>query len=205
MLFTKTDQISLAHQRFATGVNVDIGPQFLSLPDHIVQLFEGKVQLVTVLRRPAAGAVEVTGGGGIHQDRPGNVALILVLHFHSGRCTDQRTVDGDGFHQLLPLAIIDICPQTLYQLRPVIVRVCQCSTDSFDLRGNGLTTLIVLLQHIQQLRDICVGVFVQIAIDLLHGKAFQHFRCVHFYKQSFLAWHGFCFFQFSEQPIKAVW
>ena len=133
VLLAKADQIGLAHQRFAAGIDVNIGPQFLALPDHIVQLFEGEVQLVAILRRPAAGAVEVAGRGGVHQDRPGNVALILVLQLHGSGRADQRAVDCNGFYQLFPLLVIDVGPQALYQLRPVIVRVCQCSTNSFDL------------------------------------------------------------------------
>lgn len=61
------------------------------------------------------------------------------------------------------------------------------------------------LHHCRTTVAFCGITHFTLTVNLLHGKAFQHFRCVHFYKQSFLAWHGFYFFQFSGQPIKTVW
>ena len=69
-------------------------PKFLGLPDNGVQRFQIHIQLIAVLRRPAAGAVEIAGTGGIHQDRPGDIAVILLHGFLSpGRPKEVRVDD----------------------------------------------------------------------------------------------------------------
>jgi hypothetical protein len=49
--------------------------------DDAVDLVIAQIQLVAVLGGPAAGAVEVAGGGGVQQNGPGHVAVVLVADF----------------------------------------------------------------------------------------------------------------------------
>ena len=79
MFFANSDQVVLADERLAAGVDVHVDSQFLALLDNAVDLLVGQVQLVAVFRGPAAGAVQVAGGGGVQQDRPGDVAVLLRL------------------------------------------------------------------------------------------------------------------------------
>ena len=123
VLFTQSNQIGLAYQRLTAGVDINVGSQLFALADDAVQLFIAEVQFVAVFRRPAAGAAEIAGRGRIHQDRPGDVALVLILHFHGGGRADQRAVDDNGLHQFLALLVVNVRPQALHQLRPVVVRV----------------------------------------------------------------------------------
>ena len=171
VLFTQANQIGLAYQRLTAGVDINVGSQLFALADDAVQLFIAEVQFVAVFRRPAAGAAEIAGRGRIHQDRPGDVALVLILHFHGGGRADQRAVDDNGLHQFFALFVVNVCPQALHQLRPVVVRVRKRGTDSFNLRGDGLTVFVIFFQHIEQVGKIGFRILVQIAVDLLHGKA----------------------------------
>ena len=80
MLLAQTDQVFLAHHGLPAGVDVHIDSQLFSLPDNIVNLIVAEIQLVAVLRRPASRTVEIAGAGGIHQDQPGDIALMFHTH-----------------------------------------------------------------------------------------------------------------------------
>ena len=54
-----------------------MGAQSLGLRQYPVHFLKAQALLVAVLRRPAAGAVHIAGGGGIHENEPGNVDVIL--------------------------------------------------------------------------------------------------------------------------------
>ena len=77
VLFAQADDILLPQQRLAAGKETGVGAQRLGLCQHPIHLLKGQALLVAVLRRPAAGAVHIAGGGGVHEDDPGNVALVL--------------------------------------------------------------------------------------------------------------------------------
>ncbi len=77
MLLAQGDQVLFADQWLAAGVDVHVDPKGLALLDDGVDLVKGQVQLVAVLSRPAAGAVEIAGAGGVQKDGPGDVAVVL--------------------------------------------------------------------------------------------------------------------------------
>ena len=77
--FTQTQQIRLAHQRLAAGVDIHINSQLLALPDDGVHGFQAQVQLTAVFRGPAAGAVEIAGGGGVKENGPRHIAAFPLL------------------------------------------------------------------------------------------------------------------------------
>ena len=54
-----------------------MGTQLLGLGEDSIHLLKGQALLMTVLCRPAAGAVHIAGGGGVHQNEPGDIAAIL--------------------------------------------------------------------------------------------------------------------------------
>ena len=78
MLFAQGDQVLFAHERLAAGVDVHVDAHLLALRDDRVDLLEGQVQLVAVLRGPAAGAVQVAGRGRVEQDGPRDVAVVRL-------------------------------------------------------------------------------------------------------------------------------
>ena len=86
VLFAEPDQIRLPYQRLSSSKHVEIDPQLLALSDHVVHFLEGKVQPVPVFRSPASGTVQVAGTGRIHQDQPGDIALMDSPHLSDRPC-----------------------------------------------------------------------------------------------------------------------
>ena len=80
MLSAQLNDIFFADHGLAAGEHIEINAQFFSLGDHRIHLFKGKVQLVSVFRRPASCAVQITCAGWIHQNDPGNVAVVDLSH-----------------------------------------------------------------------------------------------------------------------------
>ena len=89
VLVAQGNQVILAHHGLAAGVDIDVNAQILALGDDIVDLVKGQVELVAVLRRPAAHAVEVAGGGGVQQNGPGTLQLYF-WRISSWRCQPTR-------------------------------------------------------------------------------------------------------------------
>ena len=69
---------TLPQQRFAAGEEAGVGAQLFGLRQHPVHLLVGQALLMAVLCGPAAGAVHVAGGGGIHQDELGYIDVIFL-------------------------------------------------------------------------------------------------------------------------------
>ncbi|MPM78853.1 hypothetical protein SDC9_125868 [bioreactor metagenome] len=81
VLFAKADNIFFADKRLPTGINEKIYAQILALFYDAVQRLVAHGRLTAIFSRPAAGTLKITGGGGVHQNRPRNVACILFLIF----------------------------------------------------------------------------------------------------------------------------
>ena len=111
--------ILFPHQGLAAGEDVHVGPQLLPLADDTVHLLQGQVQLPAVLRRPAAGAVQVAGAGGVQQDGPGDIAplppggVLLYAGAHQAGVDQEVLEEGpaharvqpeDAHHQPVPVA-----------------------------------------------------------------------------------------------------
>ena len=87
MLLANLDEVVLAHQRLAAGIDVDMGAEGLALRDDGVDIIEREVLLITILGSPAAGAMQIASARGIEQDGPRNVALVLLaVLFLLGPC-----------------------------------------------------------------------------------------------------------------------
>ena len=78
MCFTEFDDISLTHQRLTACEEEGMDSQILCLTNHIIELFITKVHLMAVFCCPASGAMKITCGSRVDQDRPGNIAIILL-------------------------------------------------------------------------------------------------------------------------------
>ncbi len=84
VLLAEPDEVSFAHERLAAGVDEDVRAELLALVDDGVDVVIAQVELVAVLCRPAARAMQVAGGGGVEQDGPGNVALVFLAVLADG-------------------------------------------------------------------------------------------------------------------------
>ena len=77
VLFAQADDVLLPQQRLAAGEKASVGAQLFGLGQHTIHFLKGQALLVAVFCRPAAGAVHVAGGGGIHQNEPGHIDVVL--------------------------------------------------------------------------------------------------------------------------------
>lgn len=77
VLFTQVNDVFFPQQRLAAGEEAGVGTQGLGLGEHPAHLLKGQTLLVAIFRRPAAGAVHIAGGGGIHQNQPRHVDIVL--------------------------------------------------------------------------------------------------------------------------------
>ena len=122
MHFAQPDQISLAHQRLAAGIDVHMDAQLLALADDRIQRLQAQVKPVAVFRSPASGAVHIAGGGGIHQDGPGHVAVFPGFYLVLDGAALQAGVEQKILKKRLAHARIQII-QPQDQLIPVVFLV----------------------------------------------------------------------------------
>ena len=66
-----------ADERLAAGEQTGMGAQLLGLGEDSIHLLKGQALLMAVFGGPAAGAVHIAGGGGVHQNEPRDVAAVL--------------------------------------------------------------------------------------------------------------------------------
>ena len=183
MLFAQPDDVGFAHQRLAACVDVHIHTHILALADDVVDLVEGQIQFVAIFSRPATGAVQIAGGGGIQQDRPGNVAVILFFQFLLLGPTDHvlidEEIDGYGFQHFL----IHIANQMTNVAVVGVFRVFNGVLHLLQLMGIHFPG--VLFCPGKQLAHIFLRVFVQIIESLLQAKFFYRCRYAHVFRPSF--------------------
>lgn len=78
VLGSQLEQIVLAAHRLAAGAHIPVDAQLFTLGNQLVHFLIGQVQAVAVLGSPAALAMQVAGGGGVKQQDPRHVAIILL-------------------------------------------------------------------------------------------------------------------------------
>ena len=106
--FTQPDQVGFADQGLAAGVDVHVGPQRLALANDAVDGFQAQIQVMSVLRCPAAGAAEVASGSGVQQNGPGNIAPLLSADGSLAGSSDQRGIDHKIFQECVPDALVQL-------------------------------------------------------------------------------------------------
>ena len=173
VLFAQPDDVGFTHQRLAAGVNVHIHAHILALADNVVDLVEAEIQLVAIFRCPAAGAVQIAGGGGVQQDRPGNVAVVFFFQFlllgPADHVLIDEEIDGYGFqHFLIHVAnqVADVAVIGIFRILNGVLHLLQLM---------GIHFPGVLFCPGKQLAHIFLRVFVQIIERLLQAKFFH--RC----------------------------
>ncbi len=199
VLAADLDEVFLAYQRFAAGVDVEVYAHFLALSDDGVDLVKAQVQLVAVLRRPAAGAVQVARGGGVQQDDPRDVAVVLLAVFLlDGPAQNVGIEDevGEEGLQLIPVHVVEQVQDELVHVVggvlhhgayccPLAFKAVRASTGQFvhPVHQLGHVLLRVLFQITQRRfqRNFFDRLVFHRKKSSLSECAFGAFRLVPFY------------------------
>ena len=143
--------------------------QFLALSDDTVHVLKAQVQAVAVLGSPAAFAVQVAGGGGVKQQDPRHVAIVLFAQFHDVVITSEHTlvhqVQGVHFQDVG----VDLINGAVGILHPLAVGVGYESTDGVPV-GVGITFCQQGLCQVDQLNSLLGHIFRALATDGVDGS-----------------------------------
>ena len=185
MGLAQPDDVLFAHQRLAAGVEEEVAAQVVGLADDAVYLLVGQVELVAVLGRPAAGAVQVAGGGGVEQNGPGDVAAVLFGVALLLLVAKEAGVEAEVAEGGLEHVVVHVAPQVHQVAVPDVFRVAEHFAEH---RGQVLVPAQVL-QEAQQPGQV----LFRVAGDVVHcgGQ-----RCL---AQRLLDAHGY-FSSFASSP-----
>ena len=163
MLAADLDEVFLAYQRFAAGVDIKVHAHFLALGDDGVDLLKAQVQLVAVFRGPAAGAVQVAGGRGIQQDDPRDVAVVLLAVFLLNGPAQNVGVEDEIGEEGLQLIPIHVVEKVQDELMHVVGRILYHSAHRRPLALEAVGAGAGQLVHpVHQLGHVLLRVFFQI-------------------------------------------
>ena len=176
--FAQGDDILLPHQWFTAGINEEVATELLSLSNHTVQLFQCQIQFIAILRCPAAGAVQIAAGCGVHQDGPGNVTVIFGAVGKAGGRSDHTGVDDEILHQFAPLPIVNFRIDTFYQLIPVTVLVQQDVPHHSGLVFDA-AALVVLNQPIAHFDGVMLKILIHVFQRLFGSENLETVRNTH--------------------------
>ena len=176
VLFAQANDILFADERLAAGKEAGMGTQLLGLGEDSIHLLKGQALLMTVLCRPAAGAVHIAGGGGVHQNEPRNIAAILfcilLCLLIAAEATLIHRVGEEGFENIR----VGFIQNSLDIVRPLALRLARNHMQ--HLEGFLLPhAALDLFGHIHQvLRGgggiRCFSLLDEVFQHLLEGLAF---------------------------------
>ena len=170
----QADDILFAHQRLAAGINIEESAQRRTLADDGIKLLVAHIQLIAVLGGPAADAVQVAGGGGVHQDGPGYATAEFGFVRFLQVFTLEACVHGKIVHERFQLFRIDIMAQVDHILVPVIGRIACDGADAFDdVRVIALP--VEFFKPVYQPREIINGRSQHAGDCEVEGENLQHF------------------------------
>ena len=134
VLLAQADEVVLAHHGLAAGKEVDVGAQVLALRDDGVKLLEGEVLVVGVgvVCRPAAVAVQVAAGGGVHEDGPGAVAALGVVNLALARAANGHGVHEEVVHEGLDDVLVHVVDDVVDQAAPVVGGIFHVALDHVE-------------------------------------------------------------------------
>ena len=173
MLFAELDEIRFAHKGFTAGVDIHVNAHILALTDNVVNLFKGEIELVAVLRSPAAGAVEIAGAGGIKKDRPGDVAVMLLTELFLLFAADHVGIDEEIHHDRRENVVIDLVHHVADKIIVRIRRILDGAADRGALCREA--SLAERVRPVHQLGQVVLRVLVH-EFDRLFDAVFLHGR-----------------------------
>ena len=175
------NDVILAHERLAAGVNIHIRAHGRTLVDDVVDLIKAQVELVAVGRRPAARAVQVAAGSRIQQDCPRHIAAILFADFGLLLAADQGCAHDEAGKEALDHLVVHRVQHAHDELIPVALRIVERRMECMARAEEGVV-LIDLVDHIHQLGKILFRILRQITncfFDTKFLKLFFHAKLCH--------------------------
>ena len=177
MRFAQVDEVVLADERLAAGVDVDVGSQLDALVDDGVDFLVGEVLLVTVFCCPASGAAQVAGARRIEQDGPGDVAAIPIAHRFLFRPCEHVRVNDERLDETVPDLGIHVGENLHDKLMPIRF-VIDCLMEGGALGGEHVVGRN-FVDHVHDLRDVSFGVFKQVVDGFVEGCPLDLVGCFH--------------------------
>ncbi len=161
VLLTEPEDICLAGGRFSAGHNPCVNAQVLALRDDRIKLLVGQRFGVAVLCSPAARAVHVACGSGIHQDNPRNAHAIflgILLYFlesaEAGLETEVQKLHAEDVR-------VDVVQNLVGVLHVLGIRILEYSTNTVICFGSP-SVAVELLDKIDQLDHVLRTIFVDV-------------------------------------------
>ena len=176
MLFAQGDDVLFAHERLSAGVDVDVDAQLFALFDDGVDVVERKVELVAVLRRPAAGAVEVAGARRVEQDGPGDVALVFFAHLLLDGPCKQVAFDQEGFDERVAHFGVQI-----HDAHDELVPVVLSLDSAFERLALGREQAVGQhrVEHAHDFLNVRLGVLGDVVDKRVQGRTLDGVGCFH--------------------------
>ncbi len=170
VLLAQADDVVLANERLPARKDVHVAAQLFPLADDIVQLVVGEVELVAVFRRPASRAVQVAGGGGVHQNGPRHVAVVFFGILPEALAAHK--VDEHVLERLFPVSGVDVRIDFRHQTVPVVVGIRHGFIQQFVSLVVALV-LVEFLQPPQQFRHVVFRVVFQVPQGFFQAEKLQ--------------------------------
>ena len=159
VLLGQLEDIRLADQRLAARQHIEVDAQLLALGDDLIHICKAEVVLVAVLPGPAAHAVHVAGRGGVKQDQPGDVALVLDAVLPDGLGAPEKRLVPQVESRGAGHVGVGLVQHAVDELGPLAVRVAQHQTGMvIGLLAEAVT--IELLCKIDHLNHGFLAVFM---------------------------------------------
>ena len=159
MLLGQLEDIRLADQRLAARQHIEVDAQLLALSDDLIHICKAEVVLVAVLPGPAAHAVHVAGRGGVKQDQPGDVALVLDAVLPDGLGAPEKRLVPQVESRGAGHVGVGLVQHAVDELGPLAVRVAQHQT-SMVIGLLAEAVAIELLCKIDHLNHGFLAVFI---------------------------------------------
>ena len=115
--------------------------------------------------------MQVAGGSGIQQDRPGDIAAIFLAHFFLLGPTDHGGVHEEIDGQCVEYSRVNVGEQAADKGVVRMLWICDCLPDHLSLTDKFAAGKFICPIH--YFRQILIGILVQIMKQLLQSKAFQ--------------------------------
>ena len=106
--------------------------------------------------------MQVAGGGGVHQDRPGDVAVVLLPRLLLLLPADEVRVEQEIRKDLLEHFGVNIRPKRTEQAIPVVLGIVHDAAHDIALRSKGIAGKAIHQFH--ELGEVLHGVLFQIAV-----------------------------------------
>lgn len=178
MLLAEADDIGLANQGFAAGVNIDVAAELFSLFDNRIDVVKRQVESVAVLCGPAASASKVASACRIEKNCPRDVAAILLAHLFLFWPGENVSVRYKGFKESRAHEGIEV-ENLHHQLVPVGFGLDRMR-ERCALRWEHVVRR-ELVDQSHDLFDMLRWVLVQIIDDFVQCKTFRSFGNSHTY------------------------